>query len=131
LQRSAIAIAATSPTVTLPTVEPLLAAKSLSHPINSVQPLPMYHDGGFDWTRANSLTTIITITISVPSIVPPHVPRVGWFVRWLVRRAVCWPARSVRVWITNVLTFTAVAKVMDVPVIHSCCPATLRLIAVV
>jgi hypothetical protein len=80
----------------------------------------MYHDGGVDWARANGLTTIITITISVPSIVPPHVPRVGWFVRWLVRRAVCWPSGSViRVWITNVLIFTAVAKVRDVPVIHS------------
>ena len=114
LQRTSIA--ATSPTAIFPTVKHVLvlAAVCLSHPINSVQPLPIYHDGGVGWANSNGLTTIITITVAIPST-SPQTPRVGLFVCWLVRRVVCWPARtrSVRVRITDVLTFTAIAKIMD------------------
>eukprot|EP00985_Skeletonema_marinoi_P007674 scaffold3412_cov101-Skeletonema_marinoi.AAC.4 len=73
-------ISTTSPTITLPAADTPLAAVLQPHPLSSIQPLPMCHNGGIDGAIPSGLTAIIlldstppiTVTIIIPPIIPPR-----------------------------------------------------------
>ena len=134
-------MATTSPTITLPTANASFTAVAQPDPIGSVQPLPTRHDGSIDGTIRSGLTAKILLGASTPlvaitTIIPPIIPpRDCWCFRWGFRWGFCWAGRwpgcARSVLITHILAFTAVANVVQVPVIDSQSPATLVSVTVV
>ena len=79
----------------------------------------MCHDGGIDWAVPSCLTAIIRLN-STPSIDPS----------WFVSRVFRWAERRRSIIIAHILTFTAVANITNIPVIHFECPAAHWLVTV-